>query len=286
MIISAFPIETPLAPEQKAALAFSTPYSSSFDTIARRKDKPEIKDLASLAGKKVGVRAASTGEAFMKSQTTAANVTLEEFPTFDDGLGALNRTEIDAMVGDGIIMSYSIYESFQNLITSDTHLNELHFAIVVRKEEPVLLKKVNATLDRFKSSGALDESNKKWLGDVMEKAAEIRKKLAEEEALKDSPKTIVIDMLKTAGAAFSMDRLDGYQAELAGPTTTFKSEPILTNGNKGTIKFPTAVPPGKYELRMSIFKFAKEIPIPRKASKAIAFDMSIGKEITITEREK
>ena len=286
LVISAFPIETPLTPEQKSAVAFSTPYFQSYDAIAHRKDKPEIKDLASLAGKKVGVRAGSTGEAFMKSQTTAANVTLQAFATFDDGLGALNRTEIDAMVGDGIIMTDSIYQSFQNLISLDTHLTELHYAIAVRKQEPELLKKANATLERLSTSGALEEFRKKWLGDVMEKAAEIRKKLGEEEALKDAPKTVVIEMAKTAGATFAMDRLDGYVAELVGPTGTFKSEPILTNGNKGTIKFPTPVPPGKYELRMSIFKFSKEIPIPRKASKSMTFDMSIGKEIAITEREK
>lgn len=285
LVISAFPVETPLTPEQKTAVAFSSPYFDSFDAIARRKDKPELKDMASLAGKKVGVRAGSTGEAFMKLQT-ALNATLQGFPTFDDGLGALNRTEVDAMVGDGTIMTYSTYQAFQNLVPLDMHLTELHYVVVVRKEETDVLKKVNATLDRFKSSGALEESRKKWLGDVMEKAAQIRKTLGEEEALKDAPKTVVIDMTKTAGANFVMDRLDGYVAELVGPTGAFKSEPILTNGNHATIKFPIAVPPGKYELRMTIFKFAKEIPIPRKASKSITFDMAIGKDITITEREK
>ena len=285
LIISAFPMETPMTAEQKTEVAFSTPYFESFDTIAHRKDKPEIKDVASLAGKKVGVRSGSTGLDVLKSQT-ALNATPQEFPTFDDGLGALNRTEVDAMIGDGTIMTYSIYQSFQNLIPLDLHLTTLHYVVVVRKEETEVMKKVNATLERLRSAGALEESRKKWLGDVMDKTAEIRKKLGEEEALKDAPKAVIIDMTKTAGANFNMERLDGYVAELVGPTQTYKSEPINTTGNRGTIRFPTPVPPGKYELRMSIFKFAKEIPIPRKASKSITFDMSIGKDITITEREK
>jgi len=219
--------------------------------------------VASLAGKKVGVRSGSTGLDVLKSQT-ALNATPQEFPTFDDGLGALNRTEVDAMIGDGTIMTYSIYQSFQNLIPLDLHLTTLHYVVVVRKEETEVMKKVNATLERLRSAGALEESRKKWLGDVMDKTAEIRKKLGEEEALKDAPKAVIIDMTKTAGANFNMERLDGYVAELVGPTQTYKSEPINTTGNRGTIRFPTPVPPGKYELRMSIFKFAKEIPITER----------------------
>lgn len=283
LVISAFPVETPITAEQKAEVAFSEPYFTSFDTIARRKDKPEIKDLASLAGKKVGVQGGSTGEEFVKKNVPTA--TLQAFSTIDDGLGALNRTEIDAMVGDGSVMTYSIYNSFQNLITVDTRLQETHMAIAVRKTEPELLKAANAALERMKA-GALEESRKKWFGDVVEKMAESRKQLDDTEKLKDSPKAIVIEMVKQPSAAFNMERLDGYQAELVGPTGSFKSEPILTNGNRGTIRFPVAVPPGKYELRMSIFKFNKEIPLPRKAAKAITFDMSIGSSISIVEREK
>jgi ABC-type amino acid transport substrate-binding protein len=283
MVISAFPIETPLTPEQKAALAFSQPYYSSFDTISRRKDKVEIKDLASLAGKKVGVVSASTGEAFMKK---AGTFNLTTFPTLDDGLGSLNRTEIDAMIGDGNTMAYSAYKSFQNEMTLDVHLNETQLAIALRKSEPELLQKVNATLDRLKSSGQLDQFRKKWFANTMEEMGKIRDGVNQNEALTNSPKSVIIEMVKTGGANFDMSRLDGYVAELVGPGNTYKSEPILTNGNKGTIKFPTAVPPGKYELRMTILHLTNEIPIPKKASKSMVFDMSIGSTIRIAEREK
>jgi ABC-type amino acid transport substrate-binding protein len=284
MVISAYPVSTPMTPEQSAEVAFSQTYFDSYDGIARRKDKPEIKDLASLAGKKVGVEAGSTGEAFMKSQKTAAGVTLTSFSTLDDGLGALNRTEIDAMIGDGTILTYSIYKSFQNLVALELRLTETHYAVVVRKSEPKLLKSINDTLARLKSSGQLAEGQKKWFQNVMEEAATQRDGMYQEEALKDAPKSVTIEMVKTAAANFPMDRLDGYVAELVGSTGSFKSEPILTNGNRGTVKFPTAVPPGKYELRMSIFKIIQEIPIPKKAAKAVAFTMTIGQTIKIDEK--
>jgi hypothetical protein len=101
-----------------------------------------------------------------------------------------------------------------------------------------------------------------------------------------APKSVIIEMVKTGGANFDMSRLDGFVAELVGPGNAYKSEPILTNGNKGTIRFPIAVAPGKYELRMSILRLTNEIPIPKKASKSITFDMTIGSTIRITEREK
>jgi ABC-type amino acid transport substrate-binding protein len=283
MIISAYPIEAPLSAEQKAGVAYSQPYFSSYDTIARRKDKVEIKDLATLAGKRIGVQSASTGEAFMKK---AGGFNITTFPTLDDGLGSLNRTEIDAMVGDGNILAFSAYKSFQNAMTLDVRLNETQFAVIMRKTEPELIQKVNATLDRLKSSGQLEQFRKKWFGNAMDEMTKIRDGVNQNEALMNAPKSVIIEMVKTGGANFDMSRLDGFVAELVGPGNAYKSEPILTNGNKGTIRFPIAVPPGKYELRMSILKLTNEIPIPKKASKAITFDMTIGSTIRITEREK
>ncbi len=76
-----------ITPERKKEFAFSEPYFDSGNTIARRLDKPEIKDLASLSGRKVGVQNLSTGSMFMETQKTAANVTIVKFQTLDDALG-------------------------------------------------------------------------------------------------------------------------------------------------------------------------------------------------------
>ncbi|HYK87836.1 MAG TPA: ABC transporter substrate-binding protein, partial [Acidobacteriota bacterium] len=145
IVISAISI----AADRKKDFAFSEPYFDSGNTIARRIDKPQIKDLASLSGKKVGVQAGRTGDKFLETQRTAANVTVQKYPTLDDALGALNRTEIDAVVGDDPILTYSIYKSFNNLIPLGTLLTQEQYAVVVRKGEKELLGKVNARLERL-----------------------------------------------------------------------------------------------------------------------------------------
>jgi len=73
--------------ELKKEFAFSDPYFDSSNTIARRRDNLAIKDLASLAGKRVGVQAERTGDKLMATQTTAAKVTQVKYPTLDDALG-------------------------------------------------------------------------------------------------------------------------------------------------------------------------------------------------------
>ncbi len=265
-----------ITPERRKEFAFSESYFDSGNTIARRKDKPQLKDLASLSGKKVGVQAGRTGDKFMGTQKTASNVTLQKYPTFDDALGALNRTEIDAVVGDDPILTYDIYKTYPNLITLGMLLTQDQYAVVVRKGEKELLSKVNGTLQRLKKSGELDTLRKKWFQNVMEEAASQRKKLQQEEELRDAPKMVSFNIIK-AGGNFNMDRLDGFQLVLVGNSGTFQSTPILTNGPRGACKFNNPIPPGDYSLDMSILRLrGTKVTIPKLPLRSITLDMNIG----------
>ena len=277
LIISAISI----TPERKKEFAFSIPYFDSDLTIAKRRDKQDVKNLASLTGKKVGVQAGSTGEQFMKSQKVATGVTLITYPTLDDALGALNRMEINAVVGDEPILTYSIYKSFPNLMTLGTRLTEEQYGVVMRKQDTALLASVNKTIERLKKSGELEALRKKWFQNVIEEVGEERAKMQREDALKEAPKDIVFNFVKTGGS-FSMDRLDGFQIVLAG-AQSYQSTPILTNGNRGSCRL-SSVPPGQYRLSMSIFKLNTTVNVPKIPARTITFDMNIGAGITITQR--
>ncbi len=277
MIISAISI----TPERKKEFAFSDPYFSSGNTIARRRDKQEIKNLASLAGKKVGVQSGATGAAFMESQKVAANVTIQKYPTLDDALGALNRMEIEAVVGDEPILTYSIYQSFPNLLTLGTRLTEEQYGVVVRKSETELLAKVNNTMARLMKSGEIDALRKKWFQNVIEEVGKQRAQMEREEALRNAPKEVVFNFIKTGGG-FNMDRLDGFQLVLAG-AKSYQSTPILTSGNRGSCRL-SGVPPGQYNLSMTIFRLNTTVTIPAIAARVIAFDMNIGAGITIVQK--
>jgi glutamine transport system substrate-binding protein len=280
LVISAISI----TPERKKELAFSEPYFESGNTIAHRRDnKKKIKDLASLAGKRVGAQSSSTGHRFLETQKTAANVTITKFPTLDDALGALNRTEVDAVVGDEPILTYSIYKSFPNLMTGGLRVTEEEYGVVVRKNEKELLAKVNATIARLKKSGELVELRKKWFQDVMERASTERQEMQKDDQLREAPKAVTFNIVKTGGA-FNMDRLDGYTINLVGEKGTFASTPILTSGNRGSCRFNAPIPPGEYRLNIPVFKLNQTINIPKSASRSVTFDMNVGSVISINAR--
>jgi ABC-type amino acid transport substrate-binding protein len=277
LIISAISI----TPDRKKEFAFSIPYFDSGNTIAKRRDKQNVKNLASLTGKKAGVQTGSTGEQFMQSQKVATGVTLVTYPTLDDALGALNRMEIDAVVGDEPILTYSIYKSFPNLMTLGTHLTEEQYGVVVRKQDSALLASVNKTLERLKKSGELEALRKKWFQNVIEEVGKERQQMQREDALKEAPKDIIFNFVKTGGS-YSMDRLDGFQIVLAG-AQSYQSTPILTSGNRGSCRL-SSVPPGEYRLSMSIFKLNTTVNVPKLPVRTITFDMNIGAGITITQK--
>ncbi len=273
-----------ITPDRKKDFAFSEPYFETGNTIARRKDNEAIKDLNSLSGKKVGVQSSSTGHKFMESRAGSMKVTAAKFSTLDDALGALNRTEIDAVVGDEHILTYSIYKSYANLMTLGVRLTEEHYGVVVRKNEKQLLASVNATIERLKKSGELEVLRKKWFQDVMEQVAKQRDDLQRNEIIKKGPKTVAFNFVKVSGN-FPMDRLDGYQLTLVGPNGKFTSGPILTNGSRGSCKFSTPVPPGEYSLNMSILKLNTTIKIPKIAASSVTFDMKIAADkVDISQR--
>jgi arginine/lysine/histidine transporter system substrate-binding protein len=270
ILISAIAID----PKKSEEFAFSKPYYDSGDAIAHQRTKFDIKDLASLSGKKIGVAAGRPGDAFMASQKSATGVSISKFPTMDDALGALNRTEIDAVVGDEPLITYSSFKSYPNTTTLPALINKYQYAVVVRKTEPELLAKINATLDRLKAAGEFKKYDETWFGNVRKDASGQREKDLEEERLKKAPKSISVSIQRISGA-FSMDRLDGFILVLEGQEGKYQSTPILTDGNKGNCKFTQPVPPGEYRLAMSIFKMVTKVTVPDLSKSSLAMDMKV-----------
>ncbi len=253
--------------DRKKDLAFSDPYFDSGNTIARRRDNMAIKDLASLAGKRVGVQTGRTGDFFMTTQKIAPNVTLTRFQTLDDALGGLNRGELDAVVGDQPIITYSIYKSYAtNLITTGVELAPTQYAVVMRPEETKLREMVNATIARLKSSGELDRSRAKWFQNVMDETKDERQALEKEAQLKESAKAISVNLVKESGSSVRLDRLDGFPITLAGANGSFQSTAILTDdaGLTGKCRFPNPIPPGEYKFTLSRIGVTESITVEKK----------------------
>jgi glutamine transport system substrate-binding protein len=280
--ISAIDTDAVKSPE----FAFSKPYYETGDTIAHQRSLFDIKGLSSLSGKKIGVAIGRPGDRFMATQKIATGVAITKYQTLDDALGALNRAEVDAVIGDEPFIVYSSATSFLSTTTlldankKTALINKYQYAVVVLKDEQELLAKINETIDRMKSSGDLEKLDTTWLTKVREdstkrgtgdKAAEDRKK---------GPKTISVNIAKLSGT-LNMERLDGYQLVLVGPGGQFQSTPILTEGNKGHCKFTQPVPPGDYKLNISILKMTANVPVPEFEKTSLTMDMNISSTITI-----
>jgi ABC-type amino acid transport substrate-binding protein len=278
IIISTIAID----PKKTEDFAFSNPYYDSGDSIARRRDKFDITGLSSLSGKKVGVGAGRPGEVFMTSQQASLGATLTKYTTLDDALGALNRTEIDAVVGDEPILTYSSFMSYQNTTTLPELVNKYEYGVVVRKGEKELLQKINRTIDRLKTSGELTSWSQKWFENVKEDANKRLKEDEEAERLKKAPKSINVNIQKISGA-FHMDRLDGFVLVLEGTQGKYQSTPILTDGNRGNCKFSQPVPPGDYRLAMNIFQMVTTVTIPDFSKSSLTMEMRVSSQgIAIT----
>jgi ABC-type amino acid transport substrate-binding protein len=276
MVLSAVAI----TPERQKEFAFSKPYFNSGDAIARRKDRWDIKDLGTLSGKKVGVLTGRTAEAFITSQTSAANVSLIRYSTFDDAFQDLGNSELDAVVGDYSIMTYSIYESYPYLMTLDRLLNHTQYAVVVRARDRRLLARIDGTIERLGSSGELTAWRNKWFQNVLQQAGDewgkMLKEREEAEALKMSPKTIVCAIVKRGGN-FNLDDLDGFPINLTGPAGSFQSTPVDTNGSRGSCSFARPIPPGKYSLNFPELRISAPIVVPETPARSLNLEMIIGK---------
>jgi ABC-type amino acid transport substrate-binding protein len=276
MVLSAAAIDPRLAKE----FSFSHPYYDSWDILAIQSGKLEIKGLENLAGKTVGVATGRPADALISSRK---DIKEKKFANLDEALGALNRAEIDAVVGDEPFLTYSSITSFANTMTRREKINTYPYAVVVRNNEKELLGKVNETIDRMKASGEIDELFKKWIGDkrtIAEKKINDAVKFAE---LKASPKTIKVTINKTGGD-WDPDNLDGFKLVLQSATQEYKSTGILMNGNKGHCEFTTSVPPGDYTLNVSRLRMSARVPIPPLPKTGLAMELNIGREASILIR--
>jgi ABC-type amino acid transport substrate-binding protein len=278
ILISAIVID----PKREDQFTFSNPYFESGDVIASKLDKM-FDDLGSLSGKRVGVATGRFGDQFM---TGKKGITVVKFPTIDHALGALNRTEIDAVVADKPILSYIIAESesYHNLTLSPSLVDHYRYAAVVRKGETKLIDSINKTIDRLKGSGDLAALQTKWFKDVEKKVEDKRQGQRKEEALRKSAKTINVTILKIkGGSVFNMDRLDGFQLVLQGAAGVYKSSGIRTDGDRGNCEFKTPVPPGDYKLdMMSIFQTTVKVVVPDLPKSALGMELKIARDISIT----
>jgi len=117
------------------------------------KSKVEIHSVADLAGKKIGVQAGTTGEAWVQDNVTNANIA--SFKTGMDAALDLKNRAIDAVVLDELPAKAIVERNPDLKILHDKLFadNKEAYAIAVKKGNEELLSSINKTISDMKKNG-------------------------------------------------------------------------------------------------------------------------------------
>ena len=121
------------------------------------KSKVEINSISDLAGKKIGVQAGTTGEAWV--QDDVSGVQLSSFKTGMDAALDLKNRAIDAVVLDELPAKAIVERNPDLKIIHDSEFtnNKEAYAIAVKKGNADLLSSINKTIADMKANGEYEK---------------------------------------------------------------------------------------------------------------------------------
>ena len=134
--------------DRKAKIDFSDPYFDA-DQGLLVPEGSDLKDLASLKGKNVGVQQATTGETWAKDNGLDA-VTFEDLGL---QIQALKTGQVDAAINDVAVLGPFVSQGFK--VAANFSTGE-QYGFGVKKGNTALVAAVNATLARIHADGTYD----------------------------------------------------------------------------------------------------------------------------------
>ena len=143
---------------------WSVPYVDNSQVIVVN-DKSGIKDFAGLAGKTVGVQAASAAlEVLEGDQKDLASAfgKLQEFGDYNTAFVELEAGSVDAIAMDIGVAQYQIESRGGGYSILDEHLNAEQYGVGFKLGNEELRNKVNTSLKELKKNGKFDELAEKY----------------------------------------------------------------------------------------------------------------------------
>ncbi|WML39937.1 ABC transporter substrate-binding protein [Neobacillus sp. OS1-2] len=148
--------------ERKKSVNFTNTYYVSGAQIFVAEDNQNIKSVADLKGKKIGVVKASTYKEIALQQTDQSNVV--EYDSDITALMDLPTGRLDAVITDQMVGLPIIKEGTIKIKDVGEPLSHDDQAIAVRKEDKELLEKINKALDEIIKDGTYEKISNKWFG--------------------------------------------------------------------------------------------------------------------------
>jgi polar amino acid transport system substrate-binding protein len=146
--------------KRKAKFDFSEPYFEATQALLVKKGSP-IRDLSTVAGKKVGVQSATTGADY-----AAENAKGAEIVTFDDLAlleQAVKNGTVDAGVNDNGVLYDFVKTNPDTEVSIEFKTNEF-YGIGVKAGSTQLLTTINDVLKASAADGSYAKIYEKWFG--------------------------------------------------------------------------------------------------------------------------
>jgi polar amino acid transport system substrate-binding protein len=148
----------PVTEERKKDMLFSDPYFAAGQVIIVRDDNTAITGKDTLKGQ-VGVQRDTKGEIEVKKIKTAIAVQYDKISAaFQD----LMNGQIDAVVCDNPVAVLYVGQNAGKLKLAGKPFTDESYGIVVAKNKPELLKKINAGLKAIKAEGVIEQASATW----------------------------------------------------------------------------------------------------------------------------
>jgi len=147
-----------ITPERQKVLAFTDPYYYTSGQIFVKKGGPQITGVADLAGKKVGVGAATTYYDYLKKNTKAV---VKTYTTDADAFPDLANGNLDFVMTAGPTGQQAIL-SGQPFEFSGKPLYYEDLAMALKLGEADWLALLNYTVQTMHSDGSLTAMSKQW----------------------------------------------------------------------------------------------------------------------------
>jgi lysine/arginine/ornithine transport system substrate-binding protein len=166
-----FDVIIPMTPTQlrRERIDFTEDLYPLSNRLVTRKGAGLQPNAQSLNGKRVGVLAGTSREAFAKSSWADAGVTVRSFNYNDQLIASLQAGEIDATVQDSVEITQALLRlpegqdfTFAGPIIKDPMLGS-GVAMAVRKTDTALRDNLNAALERLKQNGQYQAITQRYL---------------------------------------------------------------------------------------------------------------------------
>lgn len=140
------------------SINFTESYAQASQVIIVKEDSA-IASPDDLTGKRVGVQLGTTGDIYSEDIEDAA---IERYNKGFEAVQALNQDKVDAVIIDREPAKVFVAQN-QGLKILDESFTDEEYAICVAKENTELLDKLNASIQKLKDSGKLQEIIDKYI---------------------------------------------------------------------------------------------------------------------------